>query len=265
MRNRCYTDSITKSFLIRPRPDVYIGRDTVLCKNQSAVFSVNPSLYDSIRWSNGSTAANITDDGTFNPLKIFVYVDGCVAIDTVNVNAQRMTLNFTNDFLCLNKPITFNNTSTINFGTITNYDWNFGDNTTAQTKSPTHTYNIFGPKNVTLFTKSNAGCLDTLRKSIAMDDSVALIVNPIPADVCFGITKQYNNLSTGGVNTQYVWTLNNANPQTTSTATYTYMSAGIKVLKLTASNRCGSDSVKYSFEVKPLPKIKLGEDIIMCR
>ncbi len=265
VKNRCYADSITKSFVIRPRPNVYIGRDTVLCKNQSATFTVNPSLYDSIRWSTGSTASTINNDGTFNPLKIFVYVDGCVAIDTANVAAQRMNLNFTNDFLCLNRPIIFNNTSTINFGSITNYTWNFGDNTTDIVKSPTHSYSVFGTKNVTLVAKSNAGCFDTLRKTINMDDTVLLAINPIPTDVCFGKTAQYANLSFGGTNTQYVWTLNNINPQTTNTATYSYFVAGTQILKLTATNRCGADSIKYRFEVKPLPKIKLGEDsIIMC-
>jgi gliding motility-associated-like protein len=264
VKNRCYADSITRSYVIRPRPNVYIGRDTVLCKNQRVTFTVNPSLYDSIRWSNGSTAANLIDGGTFNPLKIFVYVDGCRAEDTVNVNAQKMTLNFTNGFVCFNKELTFSNTSSINFGSIANYDWNFGDNTTSGIKSPTHTYSVFGPKNVTLITKSNAGCFDTLSKALLMDDSVSLAINPIPTDVCFGKTSQYANLSFGGLNTQYVWTLNNSNPQTKDTATYSYFTAGTQILKLTATNRCGADSIKYGFEVKPLPRINLGDDIIMC-
>ena len=113
-----------------------------------------------------------------------------MAIDTANVAAQRMSLNFTNDFLCLNRPIIFNNTSTINFGSITNYTWNFGDNTTDIVKSPTHSYSVFGTKNVTIVAKSNAGCFDTLRKTNNMDDTVLLAINPIPTDVCFGKTAQ---------------------------------------------------------------------------
>jgi PKD repeat protein len=42
--NRCAADSIIKNIQIRPRPSVSLGRDTVLCKNQRTVFSVNPII-----------------------------------------------------------------------------------------------------------------------------------------------------------------------------------------------------------------------------
>lgn len=265
--NRCYTDSITKNIQIRPRPNVYIGRDTILCKNQTTSYTINPSPYDSIRWINGSNATTVIADGSINPFKIKVYLDQCVAEDTVNVVAPKFNLNFSNSFLCFNKPIAFNNTSTISVGSITNYNWNFGDGQTVNNvKSPTHTYSIFGPKNVQLIATANLGaCKDTLTKTILMDDSILFNVNPIPADVCYGKSVQYTNLSTGGVNTTYVWNLNNANPQTTTTANYTHTFVGNNTIKLTASNRCGTDSIKYNFVVFPLPKVNLGNDsIIMC-
>lgn len=267
VRNRCYADSLTKDIQIRPRPSVYLGRDTILCKNQSTRFTVNPALYDSIRWINGSTTANLTDDGSINPLKIKVYLDGCAAEDTVNVNAPKFALNFTNDFLCYNKSITFNNTSSVSYGTIANYNWNFGDGQSANSvKNPAHAYDIFGPKNILLIATGSAGnCMDTLRKTVTMDDSISFDVNPVPADVCYGKTVQYTNASTGGVNTNYTWYLNNANSQNGTSVTYTHTVVGTNVIKLTASHRCGADSVKYDFIVLPLPRVNLGVDsIIMC-
>ncbi|MFN8296511.1 MAG: PKD domain-containing protein [Chitinophagales bacterium] len=264
--NRCYTDSLTKNIQIRPRPNVTLGRDTVLCKNQTASFTVNPALYDSIRWVNGTTSATLTDDGSINPLKVKVYLDGCAAEDTVNVNAPKFNLNFTNDFLCYNKAINFNNTSTVSYGSITNYNWNFGDGQSAAIKNPTHTYTIFGPKNIQLISTGSAGsCKDTITKIIAMDDSIFFNVNPVPADVCYGKTVQYTNQSTGGLNTSYAWNLNNANIQTGNIATYTHTFIGPNVIKLTATHRCGADTAKYNFSVLPLPRVNLGADsIIMC-
>ena len=265
--NRCYADSVTKNIQIRPRPNVNLGRDTILCKNQTTLFTVNPSLYDSIRWVTGAVANTQVANGSINPFKIKVYLDGCVAEDTVNVNAPKFTLNFINDFICYNKAITFSNTSTVSYGSIANYNWSFGDGQNINNvKNPTHTYTIFGPKNVQLITTGSAGgCADTLTKTILMDDSIAFNINPVPEDVCFGKTVQYTNQSTGGVNTTYVWSLNNANIQTSNIATYTHTFVGDNVIKLSATHRCGADSIKYNFVVLPLPKVNLGKDsIIMC-
>jgi gliding motility-associated-like protein len=238
-----------------------------LCKNQSTSFTVNTALYDSIRWVNGSTAATQIADGSINPFKVKVYIDGCMAEDTVNVNAPKFNLDVSNDFICFSKPITFNNTSSVTFGNIANYNWNFGDGQTINgIKSPQHTYTSFGPKAIQLIvTGSPGGCMDTLRKIIAMDDSISFGITPVPAEICYGKTVQYSNLSTGGFNTTYTWTLNNANGQTGNTATYTHVIVGGNSIKLEAVNRCGMDSVRYAFTVLPLPKVNLGEDsIIMC-
>ncbi|MDB5227566.1 MAG: conserved repeat domain protein [Bacteroidota bacterium] len=262
--NRCYTDSLTKSIQIRPRPAIDLGRDTTLCKSQTTVLTVNPGLYDSIRWINGSTASNVTVDGTINPYKINVYLDGCNAEDTINIIAQKFILGFNNTFICLRTPVVFNNTSTINSGTITNYNWNFGDGTTAAIKDPSHAYSVFGPKNIQLIGKSNAGCFDTLNATVNMDDTVMLVVTPVPADICIHSTAQYTNQSSGGFNTTYTWTLNGASAKSDSVATYTYNTAGPQTIKLTSDNRCGQDSIVYKFTTKPLPSVTLDESIVMC-
>ncbi len=265
--NRCYADSLTKNIQIKPRPNVYLGRDTVLCKNEKTVLTVNPALYDSIRWINGTTNATQQVDGTINPFKVKVYLSGCMAEDTIAITAPKFNLDFSNIFICYNKPITFNNNSSVSFGNISNYNWDFGDGQTINgVKNPQHTYSSFGPKTIQLITTGNVGnCKDTLKKVIAMDDSIAFKINPVPTTICFGKTVLYTNQSTGGNNTTYTWLLNNKNTQAGNTATYTHTIVGANILQLSANNRCGIDSVKYPFTVLPLPKINLGKDsIIMC-
>jgi gliding motility-associated-like protein len=264
VNNRCYSDSATKNISVRPRPNVNLGRDTILCKNQRITLSVNPAAYDSIRWINGSNGSSVSVDGTINPYKIKVYLDGCDAEDTVKITPQKFTLNFTNTFICYNNEITFNNTSTVTPGTITNYFWNFGDGATANIKDPLHTYQVFGPKNIQLIARSNSNCSDTLAKQINMDDSVSLSITPVPTDICIKSTGMFANLSTGGVNTAYTWTLNSAQPKSDSVSSYTFTTLGSQVLMLLATNRCGRDSIQYHFNSKPLPEVTLPDTIIMC-
>ena len=265
--NRCYADSITKTIQIRPRPNVYLGRDTVLCKNQKTMFTVNPSAYDSIRWITNATTATQFADGSITPFKIKVYLDGCMAEDTVNVNAPKFTVDFTNDFVCYKKPIIFNNNSSVTYGNIVNYLWDFGDGQTLNgVKNPQHLYTNFGSKTVQLIALGSAGgCMDTLKKNIGMDDSILFKVNPVPAEVCFGKTVAYTNNSTNGKNVTYTWSLNINNIQTGNTATYTHTTVGANNIMLQSNDRCGKDSIRYAFTVLPLPKISLGADsVIMC-
>jgi gliding motility-associated-like protein len=97
-----------------------------------------------------------------------------------------------------------------------------------------------------------------------MDDSINFVVSPLPDEVCLNSTAQYINQSTGGVSTSYSWTLNNAQQQSTNTSTFSYTDTGRQVIKLLASNRCGSDSISYVFRSKPLPAVTLPDTIIMC-
>lgn len=265
--NRCNVDSITKNIRILPRPNVSLGRDTILCKHQTTTFSVNAPSYDSIRWVNGSTSATQITDGSINPFKVKVYVDGCVAEDTVQVVAPKFILQFSNDFICYQKPIILNNTSTISQGSIANYHWNFGDGQTLNgIKNPTHTYTHFGPKTIELIATASLGaCKDTIKKPLVMDDSISFSIRPTLQEICYGLSVQYTNQSSGGVNTNYTWTLNNSQAQTGNTASYTHVRPGANVIQLIASHRCGADSTKYSFSVLPLPRVNLGADsIIMC-
>ena len=262
--NRCYTDSLTKNITVRPRPNVFLGRDTILCKNQITTLSVNPSAYDSIRWINGSINGIVVVDGSINPYKIKVYLDGCDAEDTINITAQQFILDFSNTFLCYKSPITFLNTSTVNPGVISAYAWDFGDGVISTQNNPIHSYSTFGPRDITMIASSDAGCKDTLTKTIAMDDSIAFKVQPLPIDVCLKSTEYYLNQSQGGVNTNYIWSLNDDQLQIDSLAAFVFIDTGRQVIQLLANNRCGNDSVFYTFRSKPLPSISLADTIIIC-
>jgi len=63
--------------------------------------------------------------------------------------------------VCLNVPTVFNNQSTIQSGTIQQYDWNFGDGNISSSQSPSNTYASVGLYDVELILTSGFGCTDS--------------------------------------------------------------------------------------------------------
>lgn len=110
---------------------------------------------------------------------------------------------FTHAPACDDQNVIFTNTSTIPFGTMTHH-WDFGDNVTSDSLSPTHAFTSIGIYDVMLTSTSDAGCVNSITKSV--------IVHPNPTaafvatEVCEGNTTEFTNLSSvaSGVLT-YEW------------------------------------------------------------
>ena len=111
--------------------------------------------------------------------------------------------NFTVDSTCLNAPVRFSNTSTISSGTISSYDWNFGDGSShSSSTSPVHTYSSVGSFTVTLTTVSDSGCIKSRSKTIVIHALPVVTTSP---DTIFCTGSLGAQLSaSGGVS--YLWT-----------------------------------------------------------
>lgn len=105
-----------------------------------SVFDCNMTSF-----SNGNTCpatiqAIITAPATIVPN--FSFTPSCA----INTNAT------------VNNSVQFNDLSTITNGTITNWNWDFGDGTTSTLQNPTHTYQLAGNYNISLNSISETGC-----------------------------------------------------------------------------------------------------------
>jgi gliding motility-associated-like protein len=103
-------------------------------------------------------------------------------------------VNFTADSVCLGFPTGFTSLSSIQYGTIDNFYWNYDDGASASIKNPIHNFSNYGTYNVQLKIVSNMGCIDSITQPV--------VVHPKPhahfsfIDVCDTSKAQFTNLST---------------------------------------------------------------------
>ncbi len=96
---------------------------------------------------------------------------GCYADVTKTVRVLTLpTANFTHNApVCLNNTIAFNSsTSTGGGGTINNWGWNFGDNTTSAAQNPSKSYTTANTFTVKLNVTTADGCKDSTTRTVTV-------------------------------------------------------------------------------------------------
>lgn len=88
---------------------------------------------------------------------------------------------FTFAGICLNKPTVFKDASTTTYGTVTGWNWDFGDFNNANdmvtnTNNPSYTYTSIGERVAQLIVGNSNGCIDTVTKLVAIMDKPPLNV-----------------------------------------------------------------------------------------
>ena len=71
---------------------------------------------------------------------------------------------------CPDKEIQFLDLSESTFKPINNWEWHFGDGTTSASQNPVHRYDAGGDYNVILYSKNNKGCLDSLARTVFIEE-----------------------------------------------------------------------------------------------
>jgi gliding motility-associated-like protein len=104
-----------------------------------------------------------TDTGNYS-LKLDVLSDrGCGSSITKTMYVAEtpyVDINFDAD-ACQGETVNFTSNTLINKGSITGYNWNFGDGSNASIANPSKVYNTSGNFNVSLTVTSNNGCTGT--------------------------------------------------------------------------------------------------------
>lgn len=135
--------------------------------------SVSSAAGDIITWdwdfADGSSSSlpnpshEYADGGTYSVVLTVTTDKGCQSSVSYDVVVEPgPDVDFSVDDVCQNLPAEFDNQTTIATGTISGYEWDFGDGNTSTEDDPTHFYDAPGTYTVTLIATSTNGCADTI-------------------------------------------------------------------------------------------------------
>jgi gliding motility-associated-like protein len=176
-------DSVIVIFTAPPVVDA--GANVLSCTNDASIdlAGVISGATTTGTWTGGTGAfsPNANDlNATYTPTAaeitagtIFLTLTstnngGCLAEnDNMQINfitPPFANFNFTEE--CLYDAAAFSDFSLPGYGTITNWDWDFGDLTTSTNQNETHFYSAPGTYDVQLIVTSDVGCSDTITQQV---------------------------------------------------------------------------------------------------
>jgi len=244
-------------------PDECLNGNQFVFTNTSTV-SAGTMQYD---WDmgDGATAAtrNVTHSyslpGTYT-VRLLVTTDhNCKdsSFFTINVFESPVagfTAN-TPDACFNNNQFIFTNTSSINTGTL-QYNWEFGDGTTATTRDANHSYTVPGTYTVKMTVTSDRNCSEEISSVVTVYPSPDVSFATNAPSQCFKDNRFVftNTSSISAGNMQYVWDMGNGDLFTANDITYSYTVPGTYTVKLLAvsGNNC-ADSNLFTITVNPTP------------
>ena len=168
---------------------ISVNADSIACEGDSAMVVVTAS---------GGTAP-YNGTGTFllpagTHFLTITDANACTISDTMSLLAQGFApiASFSSQITGVGQ-VAFTNSSS---GSISTYSWNFGDNGTAATANPTHSYTANGTYQVSLIVSNNCGS-DTVKQEViiggvAIDEMLTqyIIVYPNPANDLIHVSIQ---------------------------------------------------------------------------
>jgi PKD repeat protein len=253
------TDTIVKVVTVHPKPDAVASASVMTgCSPLAVSFTNNSVDATTYTWDFGdgttSTSPNpshtYTAAGSYFVMLIASNANGCidtllfsnpiVVNQTPNANFSRtpvsgctpVLVSFTNSSNQLNNPV---------------YSWNFGNGQTSNLASPSFNYTVAGNYQVMLVVTNDAGCADTVIKSVTINETPVAAASLTTTEGCSPVTVGFTNNSVGA--TTYSWNFGDGGTSALSDPTYTYSTPGVYTVSMIATSGAGcADTV-----ILPLP------------
>ena len=254
--------------IILPNPVSTFIADTVCLNNPTLFTDLSSGTNLSWNWDfgdgNTSTIQNPTHiyviDSSFGAILTVTSTFGCSDSSSKTILVLPIvSAQFNSSLACVGRAINFTDSSS---GTLSAWNWSFGDGNIATIQNPTHIYAATGSYTITLIVSNVSGCSDTI--------SQVVFVNSIPAPnftadtICDGNSMTFNNLTT---NTQpitsYFWSFGDGNNSYANNPSYTYAAPGVYLVTLTVTNNGGCDSsISKSVVVNSNPVAEFSHDTV---
>lgn len=269
----CGSDSFTVNVIVSATPVADFIADTV-CRGDTTTFINTSNLFGdaigNIKWyfGDGDSSTIVAarhryaTQGTKTVVLRIQTDKGCVDFDTLNtvfVNTSPNVSIASPNRLCDGNVMNFNGTATAGAGSITGYQWTFGNGITdtARSEDTSYLYPAPGTYTVRYRVSNSNGCAFTEVKNITIDPIPD--ARPTASNLCFQQFTQFRDSSTvtnGNNITQWEWDFDNDLVADSLTQHSTYQfpsSATFKVrLRVGTNNNCfNTDSIDVV--IRPLP------------
>jgi gliding motility-associated-like protein len=243
--------------IVNPLPVPILSADQSICLGDNTTLTCSGgATYD---WTPGNLSGStisISPSSTTTYTVLVTTGAGCQATDQVTVSVNPIPVaSFQNSGnVCQYNSISFNDQSNVSSGSITNWNWNFGDGGSSTSANPSNFYSAFGNFNVVLTVTTDNGCIDQeIVPVVVYEKPNALISAP---DVCDGNPVVFNNASSisDASTLYYAWDLGDASTTTDANPVHSYTVWGhYNVTMIVASGHSCLDTMQLLANVNPLP------------
>ena len=189
--------------------------------------------------------------------------EGCYADIPKNISLSTVpNVNFTvSKPICTGVPVTLKDSSNIVFGTITKWDWNFGDpasgtSNTAVTANTTHTYTTANNYTINYQVTSSTGCQSPILPKLITVTNLPTVNFTFTTNGCFATPVSFAASPNGLA--QYNWSFNDPSSGLNDTSsiqntTHQFTNVGDFDVKLIASNAGCSSTIKKTVSLSAIP------------
>ncbi len=167
--------------------------------------------------------------------------------------------------VCYNDVMTFNDSSEIATGNITNWAWDFGDGFTSTSANPTHLYLSPGQHQVKLKVTSDGGCQDSVTKTVTVYHLPVALFETTPE--CENLAASFVQTSTSqnGNLSIFEWNFGDGGSSFSSGPLHDYNGPGLYQVTLRVETQFGcEDTAMRSIRIYPAPDAAFGWKNNVC-
>jgi gliding motility-associated-like protein len=168
----------------------------------------------------------------------FVIQRGTACADTIikNVNLNAVSAIFTvPDTICKDEVFNFQDSSTANSTSITQWEWQFGSFGTSNLQNPIQNFPNTGSFDIQLVVHTETGCSDTMTRQVIVVEKPTIQFQAV--DLCSGLSVAFNNQSSGAIS-HYLWDFGTGQSTDTSQVfepTFSFPAYGLYNVTLTGN------------------------------
>ena len=257
----CLSDTIKKNVAVSSKPKAQFSYLNG-CENQIVSFKDSSINMDGSRISNwfwdlgdGKSSAVQFPMDSYNSfgnysIRLAVTSENNCSSDTlsktITIEPKPVSLFSVNDG-CVGNLLDLTDKSSISFGTITAWWWNFGDGDISTQKQPFYSFSQYGDFEIKQVVISHNGCKSDTTSQKVNIESVPIIGFNF-GNTCVGKQIDFSNLSSNqsGDITKWEWDFGNGDISNLFAPSYTYRQYGVYSIKLSATtlNGCQANGTK---------------------